>query len=524
MKTERIRKPEADSVQKTASAVLSGFAFLLPLAFCWKLYDTFDLAKVTVFHAGALAAALLAVVRIYSNGFSLKKASLDMPFLVFVAVYGVSALFSMDPSMSFWGQYRSYVFGWLALAVCAVLYRSVAELGGKGLEEKVLSAVVFGGALAGVYGILQYFGWEFSFMPLNTGSAPWASFGNPIYFGANCMMVLAPAVALYELHREKKESKAMSVLLASAVLALLIGLVLSRSRGAWGGAIVGLAVYFGVRGRSSRNLAFLIMGVGLTAVLASPVSRNRVISIFQPQGADFARFEGWKLALKVFVQNPVLGTGPDTFVYAFRKIRNMEYVHATGAQVVHAQAHNDALQYAATSGIPGLCAYLWLWISVFRLGWKRKDSLLGLSMLASLAALFIQNAFNFWSPATLWLFGLFCGLLASEKNQEKIRSVGAGVWIGAGLLWVMGMSGVLVPAWADSRFMKALPYEASQDYESGIREIRAAITSNPRVPEYYQRLSNLFRNQAHLVGIPEVRDLLLQRALSVAQEAAGRRR
>ena len=513
---------EKRGTERTAAAALAAFVLLMPLAFSWSLYDTYDLTKFAIFEAGALGFILIGLLH-FRSGF--RRLPLDGPVAAFVAVYGVAAVFSIDRSLSFWGQYRSYVFGWLAMALGGLLYRSVAELRTDALEDSAVRAAVFAGALAGIYGVAQYFGIEFPRMPNNAGGAVWSSFGNPVYFGAYCMMVLPPAVALAERSREEDSSPLFRFLYAATAAAVLAGLVLSRSRGAWGGAVAGLAVYFGVRGRSGRKAALILLGAAVFSILLSAPLRVRLVSVFRPQGADFARFEGWKLAFKIFAAHPLTGTGPDTFGYAFRRVRSLDYIRATGAEEVHAQAHDDLLQYAATAGVLGAASFLWLWIALFRLGWSRRGSRLGLALFSSLCTLFVQNISNFWSPATFALFWIFAGFLSAGglESSESGRRPSRAAKGAAFAAWVAGVIWIVRPVLADAHFMRGLSLAASREDQAAVGQFRSAVNLNPRIPEYARRLSELLRDQARSVDIPGIRGSLLEQALAVSQAAASAR-
>lgn len=63
-----------------------------------------------------------------------------------------------------------------------------------------------------------------------------------------------------------------------------------------------------------------------------------------------ARFDYWRAAGKTFVANPVLGSGPGTFLAAYQKIKPPE---AEMARL----AHNDFLQQASDSGTVGALAF-----------------------------------------------------------------------------------------------------------------------------------------------------------------------
>lgn len=64
-----------------------------------------------------------------------------------------------------------------------------------------------------------------------------------------------------------------------------------------------------------------------------------------------ARFDYWEAAAKTAKANPVLGTGPGTFFVAYEKLRR------PGSEPSRL-VHNDYLEQASDSGIPGFLTYL----------------------------------------------------------------------------------------------------------------------------------------------------------------------
>jgi hypothetical protein len=63
-----------------------------------------------------------------------------------------------------------------------------------------------------------------------------------------------------------------------------------------------------------------------------------------------ARIEYWKAAVRIAASNPLLGTGPGTFQRSYARIKPPE---AEMARL----AHNDYLQQASDSGLPGFALY-----------------------------------------------------------------------------------------------------------------------------------------------------------------------
>jgi O-antigen ligase len=63
-----------------------------------------------------------------------------------------------------------------------------------------------------------------------------------------------------------------------------------------------------------------------------------------------ARFDYWRAAAQTAKDNPIFGTGPGTFALAYQKIKRPE-------SEMSRLVHNDYLEQASDSGMPGLLAY-----------------------------------------------------------------------------------------------------------------------------------------------------------------------
>ena len=63
-----------------------------------------------------------------------------------------------------------------------------------------------------------------------------------------------------------------------------------------------------------------------------------------------ARFDYWRAAVQITKEHPVFGTGPGTFFIPYQKIKRPESEPSR-------MTHNDYLEQASDSGIPGLLLY-----------------------------------------------------------------------------------------------------------------------------------------------------------------------
>jgi hypothetical protein len=87
-----------------------------------------------------------------------------------------------------------------------------------------------------------------------------------------------------------------------------------------------------------------------------------------------ARMDYWAAAIKIVAKRPLLGSGPGTFSILYRYLKSPE---AEMAKLVH----NDYLEQASDSGLPGALIFIGLWAGglwlchPFTRNWSAKDSI-----------------------------------------------------------------------------------------------------------------------------------------------------
>ena len=127
----------------------------------------------------------------------------------------------------------------------------------------------------------------------------------------------------------------------------------------------------------------------------------------------------WRNGLEVIPENPVFGTGPDTFFHALGAERQIEAAKAHAN--MHDRAHNMFLQIAVCMGIPALIAYLIFFGSIFIPAIKKafERPILFIFGAAALSYI-IQSFFTIEGPIAAPLLWIALGVMASELWQAKI--------------------------------------------------------------------------------------------------------
>ena len=245
-------------------------------------------------------------------------------------------------------------------------------------------------------------------------------------------------------------------LLWAVVAALhLWGLGLAGSVGGFAGLFAGvgfLALGYAVLargyGRGIAVAAVVVLGVAAILLVIRFVDPDRiqskaldnriaryVVNVHVQRPSVQSRLAAWETGVAGFVERPVLGWGPENFETVFGRFASG---YAATARP-HDHAHGKLVEVAATTGVPGLAAYLALWSSTFLIVRRaarrtdRREQALTLFAGAALAGGWVQSQFLFDTAAgslqTIVLLGVVIGLepaAVPESRQPRLPARLAG--------------------------------------------------------------------------------------------------
>jgi len=121
----------------------------------------------------------------------------------------------------------------------------------------------------------------------------------------------------------------------------------------------------------------------------------------------------WRNALKAYPDRPIIGSGPDTFYYAFPK----EAQKVIGQ--TYENAHNEYIQILICQGIIGLVCYLiFIGALLIKSVPKAFKNPLLMAVLAAFAGYCVQAFFNLSVPIVTPMLWVFAGMLANDKVRE----------------------------------------------------------------------------------------------------------
>ncbi|MBN2001972.1 MAG: O-antigen ligase family protein [Anaerolineae bacterium] len=165
-------------------------------------------------------------------------------------------------------------------------------------------------------------------------------------------------------------------LYALALLPVVAALLLSLSRGAIvlgiPAALLTLGVLAGPKWRRVTAVVFVLGVLALIPLLRTP----RFAGMFDlSSGTSGFRVSLWYSATGMVRDHPLLGVGPDNFLYDYRT----RYVLPTAWEEFNlSHPHNVVMDFASRLGLPGLVVFIWLqvifWRRVFPLYRPERES------------------------------------------------------------------------------------------------------------------------------------------------------
>lgn len=338
-------------------------AFLAPVI-GWSLYWK-NLILTPIDLIAVLAALAFCLRLIAQSLFKVKnpirlKWPLWLPFLIFLAINCLSALFSVDPSYSFW-----YIARWLILLYVGYILVPYNLIDSGKTLKKTITALVLSASIVLISGLLSLYGqdWSDSFFRIRSlsilGVYPFGENHNLIAEFLNVGVFLV--LVLRELAKSEKSKKIWDIV---AIL-MAGGIILTFSRTGWITLILQVILYFGYRLKNKIKFSgFVFATLGILLIL-SPL----LWKMYQLQQENTSSTENrWlltEIAGKTLRDKPYLGAGSGQFVNLVAD--NIRFTAKYGAPI---DSHGVLQKVAAENGAFGLAAWLFLLIYLFNIARK----------------------------------------------------------------------------------------------------------------------------------------------------------
>jgi O-antigen ligase/Flp pilus assembly protein TadD len=558
----------------------------VPFFFTWVNNELFEFNKMLLTYAiTALILGLWAARMVTTKKIIWQKTWFDIPLLLFVLSQLASTIFSMHPRTSWLGYYTRFHGGLLStLTYVALFYAFVANVKASQVKGFIWSVLAAGLGIS-LYAIPEHFGVSPSCMLISgqTDVSCWVqdvqsrvfgTFGQPNWLAAYVITLLPFSVVLSLTEfLENKRSTSMVALFTTACL--FITLLFTDSRSGFvgfliaaGGFILAMLLPFFVANKSEKQdtlnveqrTKVVTLGLGiftLFLVLAglfgtpfspsiaslvaskpsttqstnsetTPEAPQPVVNRLEAGGTDSGEIRKivWQGAVDVWKRYPILGSGVETFAYSYYQDRPVEHNDVSEWDFLYNKAHNEFLNYLATTGIVGLATYILLLAFLTlkplhhalttKLSFSTK--LYAIATASGLSALSVSNFFGFSTVmVTILMVLLPAGyfVLVTDKNAEKssknstsfIQLLGLGVITVITLLAI----GQTVSWWqADVAFNTGKQLADAGQLSEASKFAKEAVTLSPNEALFHDEIGQIYaeiavtlmqQNEATAAGI-----------------------
>lgn len=332
------------------------------------------------------------------------------PWLIYASVAFLSLGYALDPAYSL-GEIKSEIgYGMLALLLAATWIRDFAAL------SKLLGLLIVGAlvmiacALANGFIVAPFWEQELpEVVSLYSGVGTFSTYLITVLpFLVAYLLLLPPQAALRRW------------LLLALVCGGVLALYLTGNRaGVLALALEGaIAVGFGCLHCGARlGKKTLLAAAILTLILGAGIAN---LFNLRPLGVD-PRNEIWHIAVQDIQAQPLKGGG---FGIVAFKLRNPEYVKN---HPLHTHAHNMVLNKGVQMGVPGMLAFVVLWLALFYRLWpgrreavRRDEWLYAVAATAMLGGMALKNmSDDFFNNDTALLFWLLCGAIMGARTEAR---------------------------------------------------------------------------------------------------------
>jgi len=576
---------------------------LVPFLLTPVNYELFEYNKMIGVYALTIIIATSWLTRaLMSREFRIQKTPLDIPIALFFLSQLVSAVFSMDPHVSWFGYYSRFNGGmWSVISYVVLYYAFVSNthVFGETPEEnstqksisknaktpavsyeiqdslyKLLRVSILTAFAIAIYGVLEHFGIDRHIWVQDVQNRVFSTLGQPNWLAAY-LVALVPLTWYFALKSLGPKSQLTGEQIAPRGLAridfgfdLTLGfwmwsllsslfflvLLYTRSRsGLLGFAVAdvvfwGFIIYYGVLKKSkkdrSQKFAFTpiiaihalfalivffngsyipavdkyvsLQGIKtLTTIPTSKQTATPSASAYTAPALEAGGTESgtirkyvWTGAINAWKSSPksmLIGTGTETFAFAFYQYRPIEHNRTSEWDFLYNKAHNEYLNYLATTGIFGLASYLlficgFIWWFIKTHNSKTDTSTtINYALFAGWVSVLATNFFGFSVVVSQLVLFLFPAVIIalwntqssptpSEKHVFPLDPPKWSRW----LVLVLGVYMLIVVAsfwYADKRFAKGYQLDRSGLYNQATPHLIAAATLNKREPLYKDELA-----------------------------------
>ena len=502
--------------------------FLTPLLLWPYTSEVFEFNKMMfVYLLTVLIASVWAIRSFLNKKFEIVRTPLDIPILLFLASQIISTIISINSHTSLWGYYSRFHGGLMSTVSYITLYYAlVTHFHGENKAIKnLLIAILSSAAIISLYAVLEHFGIDKDIWVQDVQNRVFSTLGQPNWLSA-FLVALLP-LSLFQIVSSAKNNHRF--LYACLSLLYLIAIIFTKSQSGIAATAVVLVLFLIITAIQKKKSLLLLAFIPLLtlvlvfkgdSVLRTLSSLNKInpfysdtITIITEEnktrigGSDSMAIRRvvWEGALKLGLKYPLFGTGVETFGYSYYAVRPVAHNLTSESDFLYNKAHNEYLNFLATTGFVGLFTYLFLIGSILYLFLNKKTDHhdLRFPLLLGFVSILITNYIGFSVVNIALFFFLYPAIYISLINKNTLLSRKLNLDSTIGIIIVS-----ILAIWAIIGLSRA--WRADIAYNKGkgnLDEAERAVKLNPREPIYYAQLGNINSLVATQLIVPQIAQL-----------------
>lgn len=542
-------------------------AVAIPLFFLPTTTEFFEYNKFALLLTLTIAGYLLwALKMILSSRAVFTRTPIDLPIIIFLIIYFISSLTSLDQYISFFGYHTKIWPSFLPFAaVAAFFYLAVTNIKSKAQITTLLWLLILGTTVASLIAIFSYFG---AYVPIefakNRSFNPMGS----VQSLALLQALIIPLTALWSIYGRDNSLKVAAI---ATTCVQITSFILLNVPFAYVGLVAGVLILaisplrHKLTTSQQGNAALLVIFAILILVVrfvpqvsegtlyAWITDKSKDVSVAQtidtPKERTLSFKAAWDVSASAIGKRPVLGTGPATYQFVYSQLKPRFVNSSDDWAIRFEKSASFFTELMATVGIIGVLAFLIFLTAIVRLiiylAVKSSNTIAYLALCAA-ALSYLVNIFfmpiTFASAAALFLILALMSALAKFNSEEPVYDVSVELatlknrfaWLplgsSAGIIKTeTGVKGPksqvlpvifalfvviisvyllfnLVAAYrAEYLFRQSLLSARSNDGNRAVDFLQKAIAANPGVDTYHRTLSATALNAA--INLSRQRDL-----------------
>lgn len=437
-------------------SILFYLLFLLIPIILWPFsYELFEFNKIIMIYVLTLLITFSWISKsIIKRKFIFRRTILDIPLIIFLLTQLLSTLLSIDTRTSIFGFYSRFNGGLLSLISYALLYWAYTSNIDSKKAINYIKSIIFSAILVCIYGILEHFGIDKEIWVQDVSERVFSSLGQPNWLAAWIVAIIP--LSLVFLIKAKKQRIYFGIV--SGILFLTLLYTKSRS-GILGFGVASLTFWIGLfliklknkpdKSENKKllkifiiiNLVFLVINLVTktpwTPNISKIINKNnsgqesltqtiKTGTVLETGGTESGTIRKfvWDGAISVWKAYPILGSGVETFAFSFYQFRPKEHNLVSEWDFLYNKAHNEYLNFLATTGTLGFLSYITFIAFVViqfikSIKQDEENRILHTALLSGFGSILVTNFFGFSVAPVNLLFFLYPAISISLTQKEE---------------------------------------------------------------------------------------------------------